>query len=51
MREPVPPLQPGRYKGGRNPEPSTPRPADSPRPMGVPAWVIQKPEPPQPPRA
>lgn len=51
MRDPVPPLRPGKYKGGRNPEPSTPRPVFPPRPMGVPVWVVQKPVPPQPPKS
>lgn len=49
MRNPVPPLMPGKYnKGGRNPEPSTPRPASPPPPMGLPGWVTYHPEPPAP---
>lgn len=51
MRTPVAPLQPGKYnKGGRNPEPSTPRPANPPPPMGLPGWVTQSPALPQTPR-
>lgn len=38
-REPVPPLVPGKYKkGGRNPEPSTPRPPPPPA-GGPPPWT------------
>lgn len=51
MSDLVPPLEPGKFnKGGRNLEPSTPRPVHPPRPMGLPGWVIQPPEQPRIPR-
>lgn len=44
MHDAVPPLRPGTYsKGGRNTEPLPPRPDRSPRPTGVPGWVVQPP--------
>ena len=48
--DPVPPLRPGTYKGGRNLGPAGPRPERPPRPMGLPGWVVQNPAPPQPPK-
>lgn len=49
-REPVPPLVPAKYdKGGRNPEPSTPRPPPPPA-GGPPPWAMYPPAPPQPPK-
>ena len=45
-REPVPPLVPGKYKkGGRNPEPSTPRPPPPPAGGPPPPWAVYPPVP------
>jgi hypothetical protein len=44
MSDNVQPLRPGKYsKGGRNTEPLPPRPDRSPRPAGLPGWVVQPP--------